>query len=52
MGHPAADPAGISSAALLVFIISCGFFITPVILGAPSDMMVANLIDYYVHTTG
>ncbi len=40
---------GVSSAALLVFIICCGFFITPVILGAPSDMMVANLVDYYVH---
>jgi ABC-type spermidine/putrescine transport system permease subunit I len=40
---------GLVSAALLVFIVSCGFFITPVILGAPSDMMVANLIDYYVH---
>ncbi len=42
---------GITSAGLLVFIVSCGFFITPVILGAPSDMMVANLVDYYVHTT-
>ncbi len=40
---------GVTSAGLLVFIISCGFFITPVILGAPSDMMVANLVDYYVH---
>jgi len=40
---------GLSNAALLVFIVSCGFFITPVILGAPSDMMIANLIDYYVH---
>jgi ABC-type spermidine/putrescine transport system permease subunit I len=40
---------GIGNAALLVFIVSCGFFITPVILGAPSDMMIANLIDYYVH---
>jgi ABC-type spermidine/putrescine transport system permease subunit I len=37
---------GLSNAALLVFIVSCGFFITPVILGAPSDMMIANLIDY------
>jgi len=43
--------SGVSSAGLLIFIISCGFFITPVILGAPSDMMVANLVDYYVHTT-
>jgi ABC-type spermidine/putrescine transport system permease subunit I len=41
--------SGLSNAALLVFIISCGFFITPVILGAPSDMMIANLVDYYVH---
>jgi ABC-type spermidine/putrescine transport system permease subunit I len=40
---------GVYSAALLVFIVSCGFYITPVILGAPSDMMMANLVDYYVH---
>lgn len=40
---------GVTRAGLLVFIISCGFFITPVILGGPSDMMVANLVDYYVH---
>jgi ABC-type spermidine/putrescine transport system permease subunit I len=40
---------GITAAALLVFIVSTGFFITPVILGAPSDMMISNLIDYYVH---
>ncbi|HVY18234.1 MAG TPA: ABC transporter permease, partial [Rhodopila sp.] len=42
---------GVGSAALLVFIICCGFFVTPVILGAPSDMMVANLVDYYVHVS-
>ena len=42
---------GIASAGLLVFIVSAGFFITPVILGAPSDMMVSNLVDYYVHAT-
>jgi len=40
---------GLYSAALLVFIVSAGFFITPVILGAPSDMMIANLVDYYLH---
>jgi ABC-type spermidine/putrescine transport system permease subunit I len=40
---------GVASAGLLVFIVSCGFFITPVILGAPADMMLANLVDYYVH---
>ena len=40
---------GIAAAALLVFIVSTGFFITPVILGSPSDLMISNLIDYYVH---
>jgi putative spermidine/putrescine transport system permease protein len=40
---------GLYSAALLVFIVSAGFFITPVILGGPSDMMIANLVDYYLH---
>lgn len=42
---------GVTSAGLLVFIVSCGCFITPVILGGPSDMMLANLVDYYVHVT-
>jgi ABC-type spermidine/putrescine transport system permease subunit I len=42
---------GVVSAGLLVFIVSCGFYITPVILGAPSDMMAANLVDYYVHVS-
>lgn len=40
---------GVYSAAVLVFVVSIGFFITPVILGAPSDMMIANLVNYYVH---
>jgi putative spermidine/putrescine transport system permease protein len=40
---------GVYSAAVLVFVVSVGFFITPVILGAPSDMMIANLVRYYVH---
>lgn len=38
---------GVYAAALLVFIVSTGFFITPVLLGGPRDMMAANLIDYY-----
>ncbi|HUA54871.1 MAG TPA: ABC transporter permease [Candidatus Sulfotelmatobacter sp.] len=40
---------GVYSAALLVFIVAAGFFITPIILGGPSDMMIANLVDYYLH---
>ena len=38
---------GVLASGLLVFIISVGFFITPVLLGGPADRMVANLIDYY-----
>ncbi|MET7934096.1 ABC transporter permease [Streptomyces sp. NPDC005322] len=38
---------GLSAAGLLVFIISTGFFITPVVLGGPGDMMIANEIDFY-----
>jgi ABC-type spermidine/putrescine transport system permease subunit I len=40
---------GVYAAGLLVFIISTGFFITPVILGSPADMMIANLVDFYAH---
>ena len=38
---------GVSAAGLLVFIVSTGFFITPVVMGGPGDMMIANQIDYY-----
>lgn len=38
---------GVYAAALLVFIISTGFFITPVVLGGPSDQMIPNLVEYY-----
>ena len=38
---------GVYAAVLLVFIISTGFFITPLLLGGPRDMMAANLVDYY-----
>lgn len=41
---------GIYASALLVFIISTGFFITPAVLGSPREMMVANLIEYYSRT--
>jgi putative spermidine/putrescine transport system permease protein/mannopine transport system permease protein len=38
---------GVYVSTLLVFIISTGFFITPVVLGGPGDQMVANLVEYY-----
>ncbi len=40
---------GVYAAALLVFIISTGFYITPVVLGSPRELMVANLVDFYAH---
>ncbi len=40
---------GIYAASLLVFIISTGFYITPVVLGSPRELMVANLVDFYAH---
>ncbi|WP_207791868.1 ABC transporter permease [Siccirubricoccus phaeus] len=40
---------GVLSAGLLAFIVSAGFYVTPVVLGSPSDMMVSNLVSYYVH---
>ncbi|HEY0296065.1 MAG TPA: ABC transporter permease [Bordetella sp.] len=40
---------GLYAAFLLVFIISIGFYITPIVLGSPRDMMVANLVDFYTH---
>lgn len=40
---------GIYAAALLVFIISTSFYITPVVLGSPRELMVANLVDFYTH---
>src|SRR5690606_8924131 len=42
--------AGVIAAAVLVFIMAIGFFIAPVLLGSPSDTMVAQLIVSHVTT--
>ena len=39
---------GVTAAALLVFILSLGFFITPALLGSGADRMVSNLIEIQV----
>lgn len=44
--------AGVIAAAVLVFILAIGFFIAPVLLGSPSDTMVAQLIVSHVTTLG
>ena len=42
---------GVISGALIVFILSIGFFITPALMGGPSDIMVAMLIERSVEIT-
>ena len=42
---------GVISGALIVFILSIGFFITPSLMGGPSDVMVAMLIERAVEIT-
>lgn len=41
---------GIVSASVLVFIMALGFFITPALLGSPSDTMIAQLIVTQITT--
>lgn len=38
---------GVAGGAILAFITSTGFFVTPALLGSPRDAMVANLVEYY-----
>ncbi len=42
---------GVAGGALLVFIMSLGFFITPALMGGPSDIMIAMLIEREVELT-
>jgi len=42
---------GVISGALIVFILAIGFFITPALMGGPSDVMVATLIERTVEIT-
>jgi ABC-type spermidine/putrescine transport system permease subunit I len=42
---------GVISGALIVFILSIGFFITPALMGGPPDVMIAMLIERSVEIT-
>jgi ABC-type spermidine/putrescine transport system permease subunit I len=42
---------GVLSGALIVFILSIGFFITPALMGGPSDVTVAMLVERAVEIT-
>ncbi|MCC7271385.1 MAG: ABC transporter permease [Alphaproteobacteria bacterium] len=39
---------GVVAGALLVFIVSLGFFITPALVGGQKEMMISNLIDFHI----
>jgi putative spermidine/putrescine transport system permease protein len=43
--------AGVAAGTLLVFIMSLGFFITPALLGGPSDVMIGMLVGREVEVT-
>ncbi len=42
---------GIGAGCLLVFILAVGFYITPALLGSPTDQMVSYFIAYYTNQT-
>ena len=46
MGMP-----GVAAGALLVFIMSIGYYITPALLGSPQDQMVSYYVAFYTNVT-
>lgn len=42
---------GVAGGTLIVFILSLGFFITPRLMGGPSDVMIAMLVEHEVEFT-
>jgi len=47
---PLAMP-GIVAGSILVFVGSLGFYVTPALMGSPSEMMIANLISFQIRET-
>jgi len=43
--------AGVAAGALLVFILSIGYYITPALLGGPNDQMVSYYVAYFTNVT-
>ncbi|MDN3685002.1 hypothetical protein QW180_21180 [Vibrio sinaloensis] len=42
---------GIGAGALLTFILSIGFYITPALVGGRSGQMISNMIAYHMQTS-
>lgn len=43
--------SGVAAGGLLVFIMALGYYITPALVGGPSDQMVSYYVAYYTNTT-
>ncbi len=43
--------AGVGAGCLLVFILSIGYYITPALLGSPSDQMISYFVAFYTNST-
>jgi putative spermidine/putrescine transport system permease protein len=43
--------AGVGAGCLLVFILSIGYYITPALLGSPSDQMVSYFVAFFTNST-
>ncbi|MBV8049156.1 MAG: ABC transporter permease [Paludibacterium sp.] len=43
--------SGVAAGALLVFILSIGYYITPALLGSPNDQMVSYFVAFYTNTS-
>lgn len=43
--------AGVGAGCLLVFILSIGYYITPALLGSPTDQMVSYFVAFYTNTS-
>lgn len=43
--------AGITAGALLVFMMAIGYYITPALLGGPSDQMLSYFVAFFTNTT-
>ncbi|HLD66135.1 MAG TPA: ABC transporter permease [Pseudomonas sp.] len=43
--------AGVGAGCLLVFILAIGYYITPALLGSPSDQMVSYFVAFYTNVT-
>jgi len=42
---------GVAAGALMVFMLSVGFYITPALVGGPDDQMVSHFIAFYTNST-